>query len=254
MVASPERWVKLLYSSPEKSVARSLAALRVFKVVQPAPGILSLIRAYRDGVIKLKVLRDAIDKIEKFHFSFNAVTSSRSSGGISGMYSSFGRQVFNASDSKGVAKEIAELVTKLREREVAQSEFDAGFEQIIYTKTHSSQKSLVQYILRKVAVYECQPTVGHSDDLTIEHLFSQSMSKKGLSENVIGQIGNLILVDSETNNLLSTNDFAQKKAILAQRGYKLPDILLECDELSAEVVYQNTLRLAALARDVIWKV
>jgi hypothetical protein len=238
----------------EKSVARSLAALRVFKVVQPAPGILSLIRAYRDGVIKLKVLRDAIENIEKFHFSFNAVTSSRSSGGISGMYSSFGRQVFGASDSNAVGKAITDLVAKLREREVAASEFDAGFEQIIYTKTHSSQKALVQYILKKVALHECQPTIGNSDDLTIEHLFSQSMSKKGLSDTVIGQIGNLILVDAETNNLLSTNDFAQKKAILLQRGYKLPTVLLECDELSPEVVHQNTLRIAQLARDVIWKV
>lgn len=242
------------WARAEKSVARSLAALRTFKVVQPAPGILSLIRAYKDGIIKLKVLRDAIEKIEKFHFSFNAVTSSRSSGGISGMYSSFGRQVFASSDSNSVAKCISDLVTKLREREVVQSEFDAGFEQIIFTKTHSSQKALVQYILKKIALHECQPTVGHSDDLTIEHLFSQSMSKKGLSDLVIGQIGNLILVDSETNNLLSTNDFSMKKEILAKRGYKLPQLLIEADELTPEVVYQNTKRISELARNVIWKV
>ena len=238
----------------EKSVARSLAALRTFKVVQPAPGLLSLIRSYRDGVIKLRVLRDAIENIEKFHFSFNAVTSSRSSGGISGMYSSFGRQVFVASDSNRVARCIGDLVAKLQEREVALSEFDAGFEQIIYTRTQASQKALVQYILRKVAFFESQPTVGHSDDLTIEHLFSQSMSKKGLSDSVIGQIGNLVLVDQETNNLLSTNDFRQKKSILIDRGYKLPKVLMEADELSPQVVFENTMRISELARSVIWKV
>jgi hypothetical protein len=170
------------------------------------------------------------------------------------MYSSFGRQVFNATDSNRVAKCIADLVAKLREREVAPSEFDAGFEQIIYTKVHSSQKSLVQYILRKVAIHECQPTVGHSDDLTIEHLLSQSMSKSGLSEEVIGQIGNLVLVDSETNNLLSTNDFRQKKQILINRGYKLPALLLESEELTPEVVHKNTMRISELAREVVWKV
>lgn len=63
------------WSKVERNASRSLAALRTFKVVQPAPGILSLIRAYRDGVIKYKVLRDALEQIEKFHFSFNAVTS-----------------------------------------------------------------------------------------------------------------------------------------------------------------------------------
>lgn len=242
------------WNRSEKDVARSLAALRTFKVVQPAPGILSLIRAYRDGVIKLRVLREAIEKIEKFHFAFNAVTSSRSSGGISGMYSSFGRQVFSATDSNGVGKCIADLVDKLRDRVVAQSEFDAGFEQIIYTKTHSAQKSLVQYILRKVAVYECQPTVGPSDDLTIEHLLSQSMWKKGLPDSVIGQLGNLVLVDGETNNLLSTNDFAEKKQILLKRGYKLPEILLDNDVLTPDVVAANTQRISQMSRDIIWKV
>jgi len=238
----------------EKAVARSLAALRIFKVVQPAPGVLSLIRAYRDGVIKLKVLRDAIEQIEKFHFSFNAITSSRSSGGISGMYSSFGRQVFSASDSNEVGRCVNDLVGKLREREVAASEFDAGFEQVVYTKTHSAQKSLVQYILRRVALHEAQPTVGHTDDLTIEHLFSQSMSKKGLGDSVIGQIGNLLLVDQETNNLLSTNNFALKRQILVDRGYKLPKLLLDADELSAEIVHANTMRISELARSSIWKV
>jgi len=242
------------WTKQEKVVARSLAALRTFKVVQPAPGILSLIRSYRDGKIKFKVLRDAIENIEKFHFSFNAITSSRSSGGISGMYSSFGRQVFASDDSNAVAQCIADLVGKLRDREVAETEFDAGFGQVIYTKTHSAQKALVQYILKKVALYEGQPFIGDTDDLTIEHLLSQSTGKGGGREGVIGQIGNLVLVDSKTNELLSTNNFATKKSILEDRGYKLPKILTDANELSDEVIEENTARISTLARAVIWKV
>lgn len=242
------------WAKTERSVARSLAALRVFKVVQPAPGILSLIRAYRDGAIKLKVLRDAIEKIEKFHFSFNAITSSRSSGGISGMYSSFGRQVFSSDDSNAIGKCINDLTSKLRDREVPSSEFDVGFEQVIYTKLHSSQKALVQYILKKVAMHEGQPFIGETDDLTIEHLVSQSSSKGGVKETVIGQLGNLILVDSKTNEMLSTNDFKEKKAILISRGYKLPDILMDADSLTEEVVKANTLRISELSRTQIWRV
>lgn len=242
------------WSKVERQVARSLAALRIFKVVQPAPGLLSLIRSYKDGVIKYRVLRDAIEKIEIFHFSFNAITSSRSSGGISGMYSSFGRQVFSSGDSNDVAQCISELVSKLRDREVAASEFDAGFEQIIYTKLHSAQKTLVQYILKKVAIFEGQPFIGETDDLTIEHLLSQSTAKSGAKESVIGQIGNLILVDAKTNEMLSTNDYGDKKRILLGRGYKLPDILLDADTLSDEVVAANTARISELARETIWKV
>jgi hypothetical protein len=242
------------WAKSERDVARSLAALRIFKVVQPAPGLLSLIRAYRDGIIKYKVLRDSIEKIEKFHFSFNAITSSRSSGGISGMYSSFGRGVFDCADSNSVAICVNELVAKLRDRESAASEFDAGFEQVIYTKLHSSQKSLVQYILKKVAMHEGQPFIGETDDLTIEHLLSQSTAKSGARESTIGQVGNLILVDAKTNEMLSTNDFAHKKQILLDRGYKLPDVLVDADTLTDEVVAANTARISELSREIIWKV
>jgi hypothetical protein len=242
------------WNKQERQVARSLAALRIFKVVQPTPGILSLIRAYRDEVIKLKSLVRGISCIEKFHFSFNAITSSRSSGGISGMHSSFGRQVFDANDSNEVGVAIEELIAKLRDREVATSEFDAGFEQIIFTRLHSSQKSLVQYILRNVSLFEKQPFIGDSEDLTIEHLLPQAKSKDGKNDDVIGQIGNLMLIDQETNRQLSDNDFKHKKAILMDRGYKLPDILLDSDQIDEDVIRANTSRVAELARTRIWRV
>jgi hypothetical protein len=243
-----------IWTKNEREAARSLQALRVFKVVQPTPGILSLIRAYRDKKIKYRTLRNALSVIEKFHFAFNAVTSSRSSGGISGMYSSFGRQVFNANDSDEASSVISDLVSKLRDRRVPDLEFDASFEQIIYTKTHSSQKALVQYMLRKLALHEKQPFIGESEDLTIEHLLPQSKSKTGSSDEIIGQIGNLILVDQETNNALSINDFTAKKQILEERGYKLPHLLKEAEDLTPEIIRANSLRISEIARDIIWKV
>lgn len=258
-VSDAEQWRSIFdtefnWGKGEREVARSLHALRIFKVVQPAPGILSLIRSYRDGKIKYRVLKNALEKIEKFHFSFNAVTSSRSSGGISGMYSSFGRQIFNAVDSNDISLKIKELVGKLVDREVPSAEFDASFEQIVYTKTQASQKSLVQYILRKIAFHEKQPFIGESADLTIEHLLPQSSIKSGNSELALGQIGNLILVDPETNIALSVNDFKSKKNILHDRGYKLPHILTNSEELTPELVAENTRRISRLAREIIWKV
>ena len=200
-VTDSEQWraifdTEYMWDKNEKDIARSLSALRVFKVVQPAPGLLSLVRAYRDGVIKYKVAKKAVHQIEKFHFAFNAITSSRSSGGISGMYSSFGRSVFTAKDSNEVAMEITNLLEKLRDREVPESEFDAGFE----------------------------------------------------------QIGNLLLVDSETNGLLGTHKFVDKKKILLARGYRLPDAFLSVDKLTPELIVENTKRISVLARQSIWKV
>ncbi|MEL7092836.1 MAG: DUF262 domain-containing HNH endonuclease family protein [Pseudomonadota bacterium] len=238
----------------EKEAARSLAALRVFKVVQPTPGVLSLIRAYRDGFIKYKTLRDALSDIEKFHFTFNAITSSRSSGGISGMYSLLGRQVFDASDPHKISNHLADFRQKLRDREVEDSEFDVSFSQVIHTKANSSQKSLVQYILRKVAAHEKQMFIGETDDLTIEHLLPQSTIKSDEDAKVVGQIGNLMLIDAETNNLLSSNDFSQKRAILSDRGYKLPELFDGEKKITRDLIELNTLRISEMAREQIWKV
>lgn len=258
-VSDSEQWRSIfdtdyLWLKNENEVARSLKALRTFKVVQPAPGILSLVRAYRDKVIKYKTLRDTLSNVEKFHFAFNAITSSRSSGGISGMYASFGRQIFECNDSGEVANIIADLVSKLQDREVSGSEFDVGFEQVIYTNKHSSQKALVQYILRKVAVFECQPFIGETDDLTIEHLLPQSSSKSDEDHLIMGQIGNLMLVDQKTNEMLSTNNFKEKKNILEGRRYKLPELFDDVDKLDEETIRENTQRVSELAREKIWKV
>lgn len=59
-MANSEHWRSIFdqdfkWGKNEKEVAKSLRALRVFKVVQPAPGLLSLVRAYREGKLKYKI-------------------------------------------------------------------------------------------------------------------------------------------------------------------------------------------------------
>ncbi len=93
----------------EADVARSLAAIQLFKLSQPIPALLSLVRAYKDKKIKYGRLRDAVCAIENFHFQFTAITSSRSSGGISAMYSSFAQRLFISSSSQESADEIDKL-------------------------------------------------------------------------------------------------------------------------------------------------
>lgn len=239
------------WNGSEKEVAKSLRALRIFKVKQSTPGVLSLIRAYRDGIIRYRHLRDAVEMIEKFHFSFNAVTSSRSSGGISGMFASFGKQVFNSREAVSAGQVLRDLKDKLRSRVADPDEFDANFRQITFTRGQTSQKELVRYILKKVQKEEGSPTVGESDDLTIEHLLPQASDR---TASTVGQIGNLILVDKETNDRLANREFKEKKLILAEKGYRLPEILTEAVDLTDEVIEKNTRRISELSRSRIWKI
>ena len=170
------------------------------------------------------------------------------------MYSSFGRQVFQAKNSQEVVVAIKDLLKKLTEREFSEEEFNVGFTQVTYTKNQSSQKSLVQYILRKIAKHEAQPAIGHTDELTIEHLLPESSMKLGVPESTVGQIGNLLLIDTETNGLLGQKNFLAKKAILQKRGYKLPELFEDADEITPELIFENTSRISKIARTKIWKV
>lgn len=238
----------------DASIMRSLSALRDFRVVQPVPGLLSLLRAQEEKKIKSKKVRRALQAIEYFHFGFTAVTSSRSSGGISGMYSSFGRKLYEAEDSNEASDVIADLLTKLRERVPSQTEFDAGFEQLIYTKENTSQRKVVRYALMQIAKSEEQPLIGETEELTIEHLFPQAHISNEMPNEIVGQLGNLMLVDSKTNGMLKEKPFVEKKKILKERGYSLPEIFSGEPNLSRELIEANTRRISGLSREQVWKI
>lgn len=127
----------------EVEASRSLAAMQMFKLSQPTPATLSLVRAYKDDKIKFSKLRDTLSAIEKFHFIFTAITSSRSSGGISAMYSSFAKKLFESDDSQAAAIEIQQFVDKLRSKLPSLEEFKVAFKEVTYTNSNSKQKNLV---------------------------------------------------------------------------------------------------------------
>ena len=243
------RWTK-----NQSAVQQSLEAFGLFKVVQPTPAVLSLVRAYQKKKIRLKALKRALLAIENFHFSFTAVTSSRSSGGISAMYSSFGRKLFDATDTNVASEEIRSFVKKLKEREPVSSEFDAGFEQIIYTNSTTSQRALVRYILMKISSHENLPQLGTSSELTIEHLVPQEQIGNKWPEDIVGQIGNLILVDEKTNEQLGTKSFSEKKKILLERGYQIPEEFVNQRTLNHKLIVKRTTNISRKAREEIWKV
>jgi len=240
--------------SDDSSIFRSLSALRDFRVVQPVPGILSLLRALEQKKVKPKKVRHSLQAIERFHFGFTAVTSSRSSGGISGMYSSFGRKLYEAKDTNEVSDVVKELISKLKDRVPSQSEYDAGFEQLIYTKESTAQRKVVRYALLQIAKFEEQALIGETDELTIEHLYPQANISHEMPNEVVGQLGNLMLVDAKTNEKLKDKPFGEKKAILLEKGYNLPELFLDADILTRELIEENTKRLSELSRNEVWKV
>lgn len=244
------RWAK-----NEIQVSRSLKAIQLFKLSQPTPAILALVRAHKNGVIKYSKLRDSLQSIEKFHFIFTAVTSSRSSGGISAMYSSFARKLFEAKSSEEASVEISALTLKLRNKRPSFDEFKVAFREISFTNSNSKQKNLVKYILRGFSEHSQYKFPVDFDDLTIEHIQPQSkVGNDGWTEENVGQLGNLIFLDQKMNGKLDTKPFKEKVELLAIEGYSIPTGLDCVEHWTEEEAKAHTDRMAAIAFDEIWKI
>jgi uncharacterized protein with ParB-like and HNH nuclease domain len=243
------------WNKNEIEVSRSLAAMQLFKLSQPIPATLSLVRAYKDNKIKYAKLRDSLRAIEKFHFLFTAITSSRSSGGISAMYSSFAIKLYVCEDSHEASKEIQELISKLRSKVPSLDEFKVAFKEIVYTSSNSKQKSLVRYILRGFAEYLEYKYPADYDDLTIEHLHPQSKENdEGWSDEYVGSLGNLIFLDQKMNEKLDSKKFHDKKSLLLDAGYDLPIFVKNSHQWTPKEVMEHTESMAETAYNEIWKI
>ncbi|QXR34393.1 DUF262 domain-containing HNH endonuclease family protein [Alcaligenes aquatilis] len=243
------------WSKNEKDVSDSLYALQMFKLSQPTPASMSLVRAYRDNKIKYRKLRDTLSAIEKFHFVFTAITSSRSSGGISAMYSSFAIKLFESKNSQEASEIIQDFVAKLRDKRPSIEEFKVAFKEVIYTNSSSKQKNLIRYILEKFSMHYSYKYPVDFDDLTIEHLSPQKNIGQGdWTEASVGCLGNLIFLDQEVNGGLDTKSFTEKKSILKEKGYSLPEFISDTDEWNPENVFKHAEEMAKVAYLEIWKI
>jgi hypothetical protein len=158
------------WSKQERQIAESLGALQLFRVQQQTPCVLSLVRSYNKKKFKKKHLEDAVVAIEKFHFLFIAVTSQRSSGGISGMYASLARRLYEAADMTESLLIIKELKKKLRDRIPSLEEVKALFPEIVFTDNITKDRALVRYILSRFDKSLSSAFTVDYNLMTIEHL------------------------------------------------------------------------------------
>jgi hypothetical protein len=243
------------WTKNEQRIADSLEALQLFRVQQQTPCVLSLVRAYKAGRIKKKHLEQALVAIEKFHFLFTAATSQRSSGGISGMYASLGRRLFESATMDAALNVTEELKQKLRDRIPSFNEVNALFPEIVYTDRLTKQRGLVKYILCAFERDMRSGTVTDYDKMTIEHLMPQSEIGEGdLTETVVGQLGNLILVSPDMNSKLSNKSFQEKKRILKAAGFVIPKEVAEVDVWTSSSVKARTDAMAVQAYKKLWKI
>ena len=243
------------WSKQERRIVAALEALQMFRVRQQTPCVLSLMRCFKEKKLKKAHFEDAVVAIERFHFLFTAVTSQRSSGGISEMYASLGRRLFEATSTQGAVTVIKEIKTKLRERIPLFDEVKALFPSIIYTDNQTKQKDLVKYVLAGFQTHSLQSVVIDFDGMTIEHLVPQRViGTGGFSEEIIGQLGNLILVPPPLNTKLDDRPYKEKKKMLTAAGAPIPPEFANLNDITPADIQSRTANLAQKAYGQVWKI
>ena len=85
----------------------------------------------------------------------------------------------------------------------------------------------------------------YHDHLTIEHLISEADIKRGSDEDVVGNIGNLVLIDGRTNSeQLADKDPVEKIKLLTEIGYPVKAALIAGDHWSAAEVRSRAKTMA----------
>jgi len=221
-------------------------------VRQQIPFVLSVLGEYENGNITLRQAKRALEAVENFHFAFTAVTSQRSSGGISFMYAHHARVLRDAS-SRDKPKVIDELVDKLKAKLPDHQEFEANFRDIYCSEEYTKDKLLVQYILGRMTKKFLPAIPIDWEQMTIEHIANQGRTANSPSKEEIAEIGNLLLVSEKLNSQLKNKSFSDKMRILRGSHVYLDDYLRAQTTCGAEQIRERTDALAGIAFDVVWK-
>lgn len=243
-----DNWARFQYK-----VRDSLASLRLFNVEQQTAYVLSLVRAYREKKISYKTLRKGLVAVENFHFQFNAVTSSRSSGSIASMYARAAKNVHDSLDSNTAGSVIRDLTNELKQRRPSKDEFVVGFRLIKYN-TLNRGNAFLKYVLRKFAENEGLTFDADTERLTIEHVFPRSAIGELWTENNVDSIGNLILLSETRNRLVADKSFADKKKLFAEWKASVPLSVMKCDIWVTEDSDNRSTDMAKLAYEKIWNI
>jgi hypothetical protein len=242
------------WQKTEQNIKRSLDALQLFRVKQDLPMIVSVMRAYEAKKLKLKHVEDILRTIENFHFIFTAITSQRSSGGISFMYALSARELENASTESARIKVLGDLKTKLRLKLPSQQEFDAIFINIKYSRNYSKQKAIVQYILEKVDRFSRQKGASlNYDEMTIEHITPENSRSSSPPLENVAEIGNLILVDKDLNNKLGNKSFTDKKRLLSGSALYIDKGIGNAKTWGTKEIAHRSKSLSKIAYTKVWK-
>jgi hypothetical protein len=235
----------------EKRTYFSLMALITFNVVQPRPFILALFDARKRKLITINHMSEVLSSIEKFHFLFSAVCSSRASG-LEGKYSTLARKLRRTKSKTDAKIVLKELDSYFESKKPTLQVFVEGFKKLEFLNDKTADKKLIQYIFFNIEKekYSTEELIPYN--LTIEHIYPQS--KESVNK---GEIGNLIPLALEINEAVKIWNLDKKLPEFAKSELKtvkeFVDEYSEKEKWTDELTDLRTNIMAEHTYNVVWR-
>lgn len=250
-------------------VQDSITALGLFNVSVANSAVMALVRKYNSShLITRSQLVSTLKNIENFHFQYNQLTRSGSTGGTRGRYNRFAVLLEEASSKDEVRNAIAELSGRLSASLPPRQAAIQGFSEIIYApklRLNAAQKkrgrsSVVKYVLLKLASSGAVIPGGQNPATwTIEHIKPQATAENGAKDPVYS-IGNLAVLTAEANGQLADGTLGSKRRDLEEKVLWKDLALREWldvgagDVVTEDMIARRTSYLAQHAVDEVWTV
>ncbi|MFM9277337.1 DUF262 domain-containing protein [Paenibacillus jiagnxiensis] len=236
----------------EKFIYKTILALRIFEVSQPRPLLMALLDKRMQKLIKFEDLKKVMSAMEKFHFLFTAIASSRASN-IESKYSTFARQIRSAANKQEVGKVIKEIIAYYKESLPSYDIFEKGFTALYFTQKMTGDKKLIQYILKEFEQHYLDTDELQTNIFSIEHIMSESeMNEK------VGNIGNLIPLDKDLNSDIGDVSFKKKLQFYKKSRLftvkKFLELYENYDQWTVSDIEERSKNMALLAYNKIWRI
>ena len=124
-------------------------------------------------------------------------------------------------------------------------EFKVNFIELTYLSNKTRSKNAIKYILSKQLgdAISCL-NINHKL-LTIEHYIPESAIKSGTPPEIVGCIGNLLLIDESTNNnILKDSSIESKYKTLVEKGYPLKQTYISSPKWGESEIKSRTESIA----------
>lgn len=239
-----------------REIADSLRAINTFRVVQPVPLTLAILRCFRDKELTTKQVRQTLRSLENFHAQFTGVAAQRTGGGTARMYAASAEDLYVATDKNKRSKVLREFVEKLRERVPVFDEFAANLRELFYVSDNTRDKPVVQLLLRRVHEhFAAEALATDYDAMTIEHIAPENPTAISAPlQAAVGALGNLILLPGMLNAKLANKRFHEKREIYKRAGVKMDRVLAKANKWSTREIRDRTQELAKLLHEDLLRV